>query len=355
MSYSDSQEKSSEYLRLALKHMGRYGVPVDPINYAVWYEYVSGRNRQLKEAIEAHLKDSNDFTEEVNHCLYKNYIADEDRALMEKIRDEVRRILAEVLTEFTDAGGEISKYGKALENYTGQLLETVDAEKIKRIVSSLVSDTRTMGESSLLLRARLTETSNEIESLRMDLEKAKRQAKTDALTGLANRGAFETALAGEMDRSADSGKPLSLMFADIDHFKRINDTFGHLVGDKVLRTTAATLRSLTRGQDLVARYGGEEFVMILPDTPLEGAMTVAEKIRSEFEKKQWKRKDTGEPIGSITLSIGAALYRRGEAPEALIERADTALYAAKESGRNRVTSELNEGQTGMRVVASRSR
>ena len=109
------------------------------------------------------------------------------------------------------------------------------------------------------------------------------------------------------------------------------------MGDSVLRITAKMIKDLIRGQDLVARFGGEEFVIMLPDTPLEGARVVAEKIRYSFEKMQVKKRQSQETIGAITLSLGGACYRIGESLEELIGRTDSALYKSKGEGRNRVT------------------
>ena len=134
------------------------------------------------------------------------------------------------------------------------------------------------------------------------------------------------------------------MLADIDHFKEINDKFGHLVGDNVLKMIATTINDLTKGRDFVARFGGEEFAVILPDTPLGGAVRVAEQIRSHLEAVNWREKRTQQQIGAIKLSFGVALYRFGEPIDALIQKADKALYQSKSEGRNRVTSENDIGQ-----------
>jgi diguanylate cyclase len=134
---------------------------------------------------------------------------------------------------------------------------------------------------------------------------------------------------------------LCLMMIDIDHFKRFNDKFGHLLGDEVLKTVARTLTDTLKGRDVVARFGGEEFVVILPDTPIEGAMKVAEMIRSAIAGKELKRKDTGETYGTITVSVGIAHYRAAtDTLPTLIKRADDAMYHSKQTGRNRVTREL---------------
>lgn len=343
MNYSDSLHQSSEYLRMALRHMGKLSVPVDPINYAVWYEYVSGRNQDLKKVIEDFLQNSRPITDEVNKDLYNSYVAEEDQSVIERVRTEFKRIIADMLKHLSRTGGEISRYGEALAGLSDRLAETIDPAVIRQIVESIRSETRTMESSSEGLRGRLEATSREIEILRKDLERVRREATTDALTGVANRRAFDERLAQAMDKAGAEGTPLSLILMDIDLFKRVNDRHGHLVGDKVIRTTAQMIKNEVKGKDLVARFGGEEFAAVLPETSHEGALALAEQIRARFEAKQWRRKDTGEYVGVITLSIGVATYRPPEEAAEFIDRADRALYRAKESGRNRVCGETAEG------------
>lgn len=126
---------------------------------------------------------------------------------------------------------------------------------------------------------------------------------------------------------------------DIDHFKRFNDTHGHQVGDQVLRLVAKTLTDCVRAGDLPARYGGEEFAVVLPKTGIQVARPIAERIRTTLAARKIIRRNTGEGLGGITISIGAALYHPGETPAALVARADSALYAAKRQGRNRLVVE----------------
>lgn len=341
MDYADTLEQSGEYLRLALKHMGQHRIPVDPVNYAVWYEYASGQNVPLRATIEDHLKQNKPITPEVNQHLFKNFVAGKDKPLIQKTLGVIRWILGEIAKTISSAYGKTSNYGKLLESYTEQLQDDIDLNKIRKLVSGLTAETKTMIKSSGALKDRLEETQKKVDVLRTELEQVKQKATTDALTGLANRRAFETTLEKEAEHAASASTPLCLLVIDIDHFKRINDTFGHLVGDKVLRITAGMIKDSIKGRDLAARYGGEEFIVLLPDTPLEGAETVAEQIRHGFETKQWKKKDSGEILGSVTVSIGVALYRPEEALETFFQRADTALYFSKENGRNRVTSEEN--------------
>ena len=131
------------------------------------------------------------------------------------------------------------------------------------------------------------------------------------------------------------------MLADVDYFKKFNDTFGHLTGDQVLRLVATSVKQNVKGRDIAARYGGEEFAIVLPDTVLRAAITVADQIRRAVMSKELMKRSTGEHLGRVTISIGVATLRPKDTPQSLIERADICLYAAKRNGRNRVISEAD--------------
>lgn len=158
-------------------------------------------------------------------------------------------------------------------------------------------------------------------------------AETDPLTGLLNHAMLDQSVYESIETARRDGMPLCVMMADLDHFKQINDTHGHLVGDGVLREVAARLRSAVRDVDVVGRFGGEEFMVILAKASVETATEIAERVRSRV---------AGSPIRvhgvsvGITISVGLAVMSRGDTATTLVERADLALYAAKNQGRNRV-------------------
>ena len=139
----------------------------------------------------------------------------------------------------------------------------------------------------------------------------------------------------------ETNEAMSLMLTDIDHFKTFNDNFGHLTGDQVLRLVAMSVKHNVKGKDTTARYGGEEFAVILPNTILRAAVTVAEHIRRAVMAKELMKRSTGEHLGRMTISIGVATLRKGDTGQSLIERADTCLFAAKRHGRNRVICETD--------------
>ncbi len=161
-------------------------------------------------------------------------------------------------------------------------------------------------------------------------------AVTDQLTGLHNRRYLETHFAGLFDESAMRARDLAVLLLDIDKFKLVNDTYGHDAGDEVLKEFAVRVKDATRIVDVVARLGGEEIVVVLPETGLQAAMSVAERIRSHVQSQKFPIYGGSSQI-DVTVSIGVASRRAGDqAPAQMMKRADEALYLAKGAGRNRV-------------------
>jgi diguanylate cyclase len=164
------------------------------------------------------------------------------------------------------------------------------------------------------------------------------EALLDPLTRLSNRRGFQRRIDEMLAAGADGLAGSSLLMADIDHFKQVNDTHGHLLGDRVLQTVAEVIRGSVKGRDVAARFGGEEFAILLPDTPLRGALVLAEQIRQTVAHGRIRRIDRDETVGGVTISLGVANYRPGETLEQWLERADRALYQSKQRGRNCVTA-----------------
>jgi len=190
------------------------------------------------------------------------------------------------------------------------------------------------GRTALLRERRLVHAAASLRELTGQLELL---ATTDNLTGLTNRRVFFERLGIEFRRALRYHRPLSVIMADLDHFKTVNDRFGHPFGDLVLAVTAQVLRGNVRESDLVARYGGEEFVLMLPETPSAEAMVVAEKLRAAIEEQDYT---DGIQSAHVTISLGVASLPES-APadvEDLLRRADDALYAAKHGGRNQAVA-----------------
>ena len=203
----------------------------------------------------------------------------------------------------------------------------------RRPVTAGPTEPDCQGELEALARAREASEQANAE-LREALDQALAVAGTDRLTGAWNRRHFEDGALQLMALAGRRGDPFSLVLFDLDRFKRINDTFGHGVGDQVLRSVSATVREQLRASDALVRWGGEEFIVLCPDTTLAGATILAEKVRRAVEGRSLPQ------VGLVTISLGVAQRQRGEDLEAWVARADGALYRAKERGRNRTEASL---------------
>jgi len=342
-------ETSSEFLRLALPHMSRYRIPVTPQNYAVWYEYVAGTNIPLREAIDALVAADEQIDAEVSADLFHRFVDPSDTSRFEEAQQALRSLAESVTSSLVSANGEVSKYEASLKECSSQLNDNLNPEEFKSLVCNLEESTNRMSAGSQDLQQHLEESQREAEALREELAKARAEAKTDAMTGLANRKGFDEATDKLRDAQERAPSDDCLLICDIDKFKSINDTYGHLFGDKVIKAVADALTKQTKGKDLVARFGGEEFIVLLPETGLQGAVAVAESIRSSIENGRVVNPRTGEQIQRVTISVGVTRFVRGEEIKVTISRADEALYSAKENGRNRV--EVNPPPDNIKVVS----
>jgi diguanylate cyclase len=233
-----------------------------------------------------------------------------------------------------------------------QKLGAADRDGLRTIIESLVVATKEMEKTNHALDARLKASKHEISQLQNNLEAVRNESLTDPLTTLANRKFFDLAIEKAIAEASKGDEPLSLLMTDIDHFKKFNDTFGHLTGDQVLRLVAQALKQNVKGQDVAARYGGEEFAVVLPRTGLAQAITVGDHIRRAVMGKELMKRSTGEHLGRITISVGVAMFRRDDTAQSLIGRADAGLYAAKRSGRNRVICETDPEVAQASVAAA---
>jgi diguanylate cyclase len=204
-------------------------------------------------------------------------------------------------------------------------------------VAHLLESTKATQVSMGLMKQQIQESRQEVATLRDRLEKVTEEALTDPLTGLANRKGLSKAVEAAVAPEEKLKSYPSLLMIDIDHFKKINDTYGHLLGDKVIKVVGETLKRQIKGKDTAARYGGEEFCVLLPDTGIKDATKVADNIRLTIENTKIKRVSDQQEIGKVTISIGVAYYQPEEPMADFFERADSALYQSKNEGRNRVT------------------
>jgi diguanylate cyclase len=230
-------------------------------------------------------------------------------------------------------------YSGTLQSASGDLGRDLNEAAMRALAQKLLGETRRMQDANAELENKLGASRDNIAALQRDLDEVRRESMLDPLTKIFNRKSFDDGMLKAFAETAAKGTPLSLLLLDIDFFKNFNDTWGHQTGDQVLRLVAMTLKSNIKGRDIAARYGGEEFAAVLPETDLEGAVIVADNVRKAIQAKELLKRSTNEKLGRMTASFGVAMYRVGDTPASLIERADRCLYAAKHAGRNRVFSE----------------
>lgn len=333
--HQDDFEKAFEHLRLATSLLGKHNVAPSPINYRLGYDYVAGKNLELNAALDKLVGQPEGLTAEQLWNLYQQFFS-QDAMVLEKIRQELRHIIINVQGAFERSGGNLSTYTNTLNRFAKILDPSTPLHAIASEVQTLLDETRSIEQNQHRVESEISLVLAEVESLRKDLEKIKEESITDALTGIPNRKAFDAALEHAIISAREHKSPLCILMIDIDFFKKFNDTYGHLVGDKVLRYVGVTLKRCLKGRDMAARFGGEEFTVILPQTALTGAGIIAEQIRNAISTGSIKSKSNGQYYDQVTVSIGVAQFRENELPHDLLQRADKVLYVAKEQGRNRV-------------------
>jgi diguanylate cyclase len=334
MRYKETRQQSAELLRMVLPLMARHSAAFHPLSYSVWYEYVAGTNPALRAALDARLAQAAPLTDRDIEVLFDAHVAMRDIDSSARMRAEIARMIENVDGVAVEAGQEVQQYGNELDGYRERLRDDIGKDSLNQVVSALIGETTRVRVKTGVYHEHLKKSSEEVERLRGELELVQGLALTDPLTGLLNRRGLDH----EIERiSHGSLQGCTLLIMDIDHFKAINDAHGHLLGDKVIIAVANVLRACTGERGPIARIGGEEFAVLLSHTSSAGGVELAERIRAAVEQGKIRRADTDESIGNVTVSLGLATCGDNEQFEAMIARADRALYQSKAAGRNRVT------------------
>lgn len=340
MEFSHTLDQAERFADEALSLMRQREIIPHPNNYTVWYSYASQEFPDLNQALEIILEYKHRCTEEQVRTVFRGFCATPfDSIPVHLIADRMEAELATVLAAVDVAANTTSSYGASLEQASDLMERLLPSGDVRPLLLAILRKTRAVARQSRDLEVQLRQSLVEVGHLRRELDGARIEAMTDALTGLANRKMFDFTLREAALEAMESSTPLSLMMLDIDHFKAFNDTHGHAIGDQVLKLLAATLKESVKGQDTAARYGGEEFAVVLPRTQMGDAVTVAENIRQRVAGKSVVHRRTGDQLGRVSVSIGVAQFTFGEPLRKFVERADQALYFAKRGGRNRVVCE----------------
>jgi len=318
--------------------MSQHGVPPTPDNFSVWFYYAMGGSLTLKKTVDILIANKRKFDSGVNRDLYLTYV-NTHSSTSGDFPEQLHGVIASAQEFLTNAISDNRAQMADLGEVKSECQTAVDP---RPIIEKLVKELSKATTRSSALEANFLQTTKDLDQIKDSLKEAEQHSNTDALTGLANRRSLDAFLRTTQITAMEAGTPLSILLIDIDHFKKFNDSFGHQVGDQVLRLVAKVLQESVRDCDLAARYGGEELMAILPGAEVEACFEAAERIRRRIAEARLTRRTTGEEISSVTVSIGVAQFRMGETADGMIERCDRALYQAKRAGRNRTIKELAE-------------
>ncbi len=318
-----------------------YKTPPIPKAYEVLYSYVSSDREPVRERVDKAVSRHgvlNLFDIEQIHSDYFSY----SEAVQER-HDETAGSMESELTSLMDLISSHTEstdtYSRSLDMAAISISNGVTAQQLRSTIKVLLTENQNARDESERLASNLKASHETIKSMKESLASAREEGLRDALTGLRNRRHFDRALPEEIERAHENDTPLSLCIVDLDHFKRVNDDFGHPTGDAVLRLVGGLLSENLKGRDTPVRYGGEEFAIILPQTDLASANSIANRIRLQLSEKRLILTDNKAPLGMITASFGVARWMPGETDVELIARADAMLYQAKRTGRNKVVSD----------------
>ncbi|WP_210542530.1 GGDEF domain-containing protein [Rhodoferax sp. PAMC 29310] len=337
MRYQESKEQSAELLRQVIALMGQHDAPFNPISFTVWYEYVSGMNSWLTQAVALAMASEARLSGATLLRLYQEGVAEVDPSTMYKIANELQQTMAGMGEQASKTAQRAGQFDEQLQGLTTALGNS-DAAGVTTLISQAREGTALMRSSVGELEQQVTAGRHEIARLQNELVRVRDEVLLDPLTQILNRRGFDEKLAVMIAQAPEPGCSHGLVMLDIDFFKQVNDTHGHVMGDRVLQAIGDVLRSCAAEKAYsVARYGGEEFAILMPDASLEQAQKMAELVRQRTRAMRIRDRRTKEVVLSVTVSGGVAVMQLGDDKQRWIHRADSALYQSKKAGRDRVT------------------
>jgi len=339
MNYPESAEMAASYLKEAVPKIVGNQIPANPINYALWYNYVAGKNPALNEKLDHIVERTGTCSREQSEELYSYFIIGEYLEDHNKSLENLTQLATQLIDHMVTTIDGSSKFDSQLAESMGLLKTANSAEDIATVIENTLAATQSIRDSNSQFSQQLTTANTEIIALRSKLADVERQVFTDKLTQLYNRHAFDVQLKQllEVDVVAQH---VCLIIADLDHFKSFNDEYGHVIGDRVLTRMGELIQDYCPDNAIGARYGGEEFAIIVSNASEQEAAEMAETLRQRLLKLRVRIKNSDKVLDNITASFGVTRYRLGESAECFIDRADKMLYLAKNNGRNRVEVEV---------------
>ncbi|GAB5486492.1 MAG: GGDEF domain-containing protein [Parasphingorhabdus sp.] len=319
--------------------MDEHHLTVSARNLELTWEYVCGGNKALKNEV-LDLAAASRLNDSVASDLFDKYLNTD-------VGSEIDRIVLEAIHQIHRTTKIIDDGNKESQKCEDNLLEhadniSVDSGDVGDAIQKLLSLSRLMVESTRKNREQIHETNKKLADLKGELEQARNEADFDQLTKLPNRRKFERALDDAFQSLIDDGQSLVVVLADIDNFKKINDTFGHECGDRVLRLVADELSSLSAIDCHISRYGGEEFALIFEGYDIDKVFDKVDVCREALSQRSLVDVESGNAIGQVTFSAGVAECLTGDTKRSILRKSDLALYQAKSEGRNAVLKYSND-------------
>ena len=305
-------DRSMAYAGAAFEKMKALGHTATPRNYEIWYNYASAANQALNQAINDLVSTTGTVTESDLDELFEKFFS--PTRLTDQLDGFGVTMMGEIDQLMTSINGTLdtmSRHAVRLADTSAEIAETDDLNAMRGTIVKLVATARDIERANQKFEAHLKESQQEIHQLQKNLNAVRTEILTDPLTGLSNRKHFDQAILKAISDAMTRNSPVALVMTDIDHFKKFNDNYGHLIGDQVLRLVALSVKLSVKGQAIAARYGGEEFAVLLPNTNLREATTAAEHIRRTVMGRELRKRSTGENLGHVTISLGAAALRPG--------------------------------------------
>lgn len=328
--------ESLKNLKKVIPLMGKYSVPVTPINYAVWYTYVTESNSEVTKRLNKAINESKLIAQTETQNIYNDCIEQKHTIDSEKVRRHLEAMLLEIASNFDDTINNTQDFSKIIDEHLNRFERQGDPNLTMKeamlLIQKLITGSDLIKKTTKTFITQLEKTRQQITTLQNELHKARSEAIHDALTGLFNRRAFEL----ESAELNEQKMPYSIVMFDIDHFKNVNDSYGHSFGDLVVKAVAQTALKTFPKSCHVYRLGGDEFVVILKNTTIGPAVRLANSCRRNTMRINIRTIHNNEVVSSIRTSFGVAQWNGRTSFAETLERADQMLYKAKAQGRNRV-------------------
>lgn len=325
-------------LRIVLARMAQHDAAFNPLTYTVWFEYAAGTNTRLNHAMDLLLRGNHRLTDDDLWKLYQSYVAEVDPQAVYRIGNDLQKVMVTLANAAGNTGQSADQFSAQLETLAAGL-QTLNDNLATPMVLQAIQSTARMRSSTQALESDVKGSQSEIQRLQQELNRVRDESLIDTLTQVLNRKGFDQKLAAMLALPVSSGRAHGLIMFDIDHFKNVNDTHGHVKGDRVLQAVGEVLKSCIPqgGVASVARYGGEEFAMLVPQTSPQACFKVAELVRVRTKALKIRDRRTQELVLTVTISGGMALAQPDDDEQTLTARADAALYQSKQDGRDRIT------------------